>query len=168
MEIIEASDFSAEDAAALSDGEADPYETDHLAISWAPKDRHVLLFEDGQLVAHAGYLLIEVQADGMGIPGVGLGSVMVRRPMRGHGIGPRLVQETTSRMSAVGRSFALLFCRDVRLRFYERMGWQRVLTPVTVEQQEGPIVMPLFTCWFSFDEKCPPPTKHLQVVGPPF
>lgn len=168
MEITEPSIFSAGEAALLSDGVADPYGTDHLAISWAPKNHHVLFSETGRLVAHAGYLLIEVEADGVRTPGVGLGSVMVQPSLRGQGIGARLVQETTSRMGTVGRPFALLFCRDIRLPFYERMGWRRVGAEVTVEQEHGLLTMPLLTCWFSFDQDCHPPIERLRVLGPPF
>jgi predicted N-acetyltransferase YhbS len=168
MELTEPSSFSTADAALLSEGEADPYGTDHLSILWTPKDRHVLFWQDGELLAHAGYLLIEVEADGCRIPGVGLGSVMVKPSLRGQGTGSRLVQETTARMEAIGRPFALLFCRDVRLPFYERLGWRRVAPEVTVDQEQGLMIMPLLTCWFSFDQDCPPPSERLRLLGPPF
>ena len=168
MEFTEPSTFSAAEATVLSDGEGDPYGTNHLGISWAPKDHHVVLSKAGQLVAHAGYILIAVEADGVRIPGVGLGSVMVHPSMRGEGIGSRLVQATTARMGAVGRPFALLFCRDIRQPFYERMGWRRVCTEVTVDQEQGLLTMPLLSCWFSFDQDCHPPEERLRVLGPPF
>jgi GNAT superfamily N-acetyltransferase len=168
MEVTEPPTFSAAEATLLSDGEANPYGTDGLAISWAHKDHHVVLSESGRLVAHAGFLLIEVEADGVRIPGVGLGSVMVQPSRREQGIGSRLVQETTARMGAIGRPFALLFCRDIRLPFYEQMGWGRVAPEVTVDQEQGPMIMPLLTCWFSFDQDCHPPRDQLRLLGPPF
>ena len=168
MEVTEPPTFSAAEATLLSDGEADPYGTDDLAISWAHKDHHVVLSESGRLVAHAGFLLIEVEADGVRLPGVGLGSVMVQPSRREQGIGSRLVQETIARMGAIGRPFALLFCRDIRLPFYEQMGWRRVAPEVIVDQEQAPMIMPLLTCWFSFNQECHPPRDQLRVLGPPF
>jgi GNAT superfamily N-acetyltransferase len=168
MDVVERSRFSDAEAALLSVGETDPYGTDHLAISWAPKDHHVLLSDEGQIVAHAGYLSIQVEADDVRMPGVGLGGVMVHASLRGQGIGTRLIQETMVRMGRIGNPFALLFCRDVRLPFYERMGWRQVLPGVTVDQEQSQMTMPLLTCWFSFDERYGPPTEHLRVLGPPF
>ncbi len=168
IEITEPSTFSAAEAALLSDGLSDPYGTDRLAISWAPKDHHVCFSEAGRLVAHAGYLLIDVEADGVRIPGVGLGSVMVHPSLRGQGIGARLVQETTDRMKMTGRPFALLFCREIRLPFYRRLGWRRVDPEVSVEQEHELMTMPLLTCWFSFEQDCIAPSNRLRVLGPPF
>jgi GNAT superfamily N-acetyltransferase len=168
IEITEPSTFTAAEAALLSGGLSDPYGTDRLAISWAPKDHHVCFSEAGRLVAHAGYLLIDVEADGVRIPGVGLGSVMVHPSLRGQGIGARLVQETTDRMKMTERSFALLFCRDIRLPFYRRLGWCRVGAEVSVEQEHEPMMMPLLTCWFSFEPDCIAPSDRLRVLGPAF
>jgi predicted N-acetyltransferase YhbS len=93
---------------------------------------------------------------------------MVHPSFRDEGVGSRLVRETIVSMRRIGSPFALLFCRDIRLPFYERMGWRRVNPEVTVDQEQGPLVMPLMTCWFSFDQQCDPPTGQLRVLGPPF
>jgi GNAT superfamily N-acetyltransferase len=168
IEITEPSTFSAAQAELLSDGAPDPYGTNRLAISWAPKDHHVCFSEAGRLIAHAGYLLIDVEADGVRLPGVGLGSVMVHPSQRGQGIGARLVQETTARMKMSGRPFALLFCREIRLPFYQRLGWRRIDPEVSVEQDHERMTMPLLTCWFSFAQDCIAPSSRLEVLGPPF
>jgi predicted N-acetyltransferase YhbS len=168
MEITEPSTFSPAEEALLTDGMSDTYGTDRLAIAWAPKDHHVCFSEAGRVVAHAGYLLIDVEADGVRIPGVGLGSVMVHRSLRGQGIGTRLVQETTDRMKMTGRPFALLFCREIRLPFYRRLGWRHVAPEVSVEQNHELMTMPLLTCWFSFEQDCLAPSNRLEVLGPPF
>jgi GNAT superfamily N-acetyltransferase len=167
MEFTEVPEFSLEDAAALAGGEPDPYGTDHLAIAWRPKDRHVVVTEEGRVIGHAGFLPIEVEADGGRLPGTGLGGVMIHPTSRGRGIGELLVRETTALMGASGRPFAMLFCRDVRLAFYERMGWQQVHGEVIVDQESGPLVMPLFTCWYPFatDREVP---AAVRVLGLPF
>ncbi len=168
VDVTEVPEFSLQDAAVLADGVADPYGTDHLAIIWKPKDHHVVVTEDGRTIAHAGFLPIEVEADGTRLLGVGLGGVMVHRSLRGRGIGEFLVRETTTRMGSTGRPFGLLFCRDVRLPFYQRMGWRRVEGDVTVDQEGGPIVMPLETCWYSFTPDHEVPVAGLKVLGMPF
>jgi predicted N-acetyltransferase YhbS len=168
MDFIEVEAFSPAEAMALADGEADPYGTANLDITWAPKDRHVVLVENGRVVAHAGFLPIEVEVASKRSAGVGLGSVMVHRALRGRHVGERLVEETTAHMRQMNRPFAMLFCRDVRLAFYERLGWRRISGEVTVDQDGGPVVMPLSSCWLSFEEGAPPPSGDLRVLGLPF
>jgi len=168
MEISEVSGFSREDATALAGGEVDPWGTEHLAITWKPADRHVVVTEGGRTIGHAGFLPIEVEVDGSQLPGVGLGGVMVHPSVRGRGIGEYLVRETTVKMSSTGRSFGMLFCRDVRLPFYERMGWRQVDGEVIVDQERGPMVMPLLTCWYSFTSGHEVPSAGLRVLGLPF
>ena len=168
MEVAEVPRFGQDDAAALAGGEGDPYGTDHLGITWTPKDRHVVITDAGRTIAHAGFLAIEVEVEGTRIPGVGLGGVMVHPTFRGRGIGVFLLEETISRMRSTGRPFALLFCRDVRLAFYERMGWQRVPGDVTVDQESGPLVMPLLTCWYTFDPERAAAPENVRLLGLPF
>jgi len=168
VDVMKVGTFSTEDAASLADGEADPYGTDQLGITWRPKDHHVVLVDSGRVVAHAAFLPIEVEMADERLAGAGLGSVMVHRAFRGRGVGQRLIKETTTHMRALNRSYGLLFCRDARLGFYERLGWRRVLGEVTVDQESGPIVMPLFTCWRSFDGGTPSLTDDLRLIGLPF
>jgi predicted N-acetyltransferase YhbS len=168
MEVREVAAFSPDDEAELTGGEADPYGTEHLEIAWQPKDRHVILADHGRLIAHAGFVPIEIETAGSRLDGLGLGGVMVARTHRGQGIDGHLVQETTDRMRATGRSFAMLFCRQARLAFYRRLGWEPVPGTVTVDQDEGPIVMPLLTCWLSLDGQQPPPAGDVRLLGAPF
>lgn len=168
MEVREVPVFSSADAAALADGEEDPYGTDGLGLSWRPKDHHVVVSEHGRVIGHAGFLPIEVETANGRREGVGLGSVLVHRSFRGRGTGERLVRETAARMRAMDRSFGLLFCRDVRLAFYEHLGWRRIPGEVTVDQEEGPIVMPLLTCWLPFDDAEGQPPDSVRLLGLPF
>jgi predicted N-acetyltransferase YhbS len=167
-EVMEIPTFSLEEAAALAGGETDPYGTDQLAITWQPKDRHVVVIEKGRTIGHAGFLPIEVEVGGTRVPGVGLGGVMVHPSVRGRGVGGSLVRETTARMGSTGRPFAMLFCRDVRLAFYERMGWERVDGDVIIDQESGPMVMPLLTCWYRFTPGQDLPAAGLRLLGLPF
>jgi GNAT superfamily N-acetyltransferase len=168
VEVTEVPEFSQEDAAALAGGDADPYGTEHLAITWRPPDRHVVVTDDGATIGHAGFLLIEVEVDGVELRGVGLGGVMVHPDRRGRGIGENLVRETTSRMGSLRRSFGMLFCRDARLPFYERMGWRKVGGDVVADQVRGPIVMPLNACWYPFSSDLEVPSSGVRVLGLPF
>jgi len=62
----------------------------------------------------------------------------------------------------------LLFCRDVLLAFYEQNGWRRVSTEVTVDQEQGTIVMPLSTCWLPLESGYVLPNEALRLYGLPF
>jgi GNAT superfamily N-acetyltransferase len=168
VDVTEVGEFSLEDAAALAGGEADPYGTERYGITWRPPDRHVVVSEDGQTIGHAGFLPIEVEVDGEHLSGVGLSSVMVHPAHRGRGIGENLVRETTARMESTGRPFAALFCRDVRLAFYGRMGWRQVEGEVVADQKSGPILMPLFMCWYPFSRDLGVPQSGVRVLGMPF
>ncbi len=154
----------------LLDGETDPYDTDHLGITWDSKTRHLLLVDaDGRLIAHAGWSMVELESGRHGpISGVGLGGVLVHRDQRGHGVGALLIQEATNRMGKLDRPIGLLFCRPVRVPFYERNGWRRATNEVTVDQPGGLLVMPLEMCWFPFEPHASLPAGRLRLSGLPF
>jgi GNAT superfamily N-acetyltransferase len=167
MEVREVSTFSPEEAAQLEDGEEDPWGPP-LDITFQPQHRHVVLVDSDQVVGHAGFLPIEVETDGTRLAGIGLGGVMIHRRHRGQAMGGHLVEETTKRMRATGRPLAMLFCGEPRLAFYRRLGWQQLTGTVTVDQEAGAVVMPLLTCWLSFNDDGVPPTGDLRLLGLPF
>ena len=163
------SEFPARESLLLVDGEPDPYGTDHLGITWAGKDSHLVCVDDSGVIAHAGWSTVELETAGHGqISGVGLGSVLVHRERRGNGIGALLVGEATTRMEKVGRPIGLLFCRPVRVSFYERNGWRRAANEVTVDQPGGRLVMSLEMCWFPLEQHASLPGGPLRLTGLPF
>ncbi len=161
--------LSEEESTALLDGEADPYSTDDLGITWAAKEHHLLALDNGLVVAHAGWLPVEFESEtGARLPGAGLGSVMVRHDRRGHGLGVTLIREAADGMRDLGRPFGFLFCRPVRLAFYQRNGWQGVTDEVVVDQPDGPLVMPLHTCWTALAPDAVLPPGRLRLASLPF
>ncbi len=169
MEIIELGDFGPDQYDQIVDGEPDPYGTDHLAIDWKDKTGHVALVEEGWVLAHAGWVPADVRVETGGtLPVVGLGGVMVHRDHRGRGLGHRLVAAAMERMGRLERPVGLLFCRPVRIPFYDRLGWHPLTSQVTADQSAGPIVMPLVTCWTPLRVGATVPDSPLHVEGLPF
>ncbi len=153
----------------LVDGEDDAFGTDGLGIVWRDKTEHLGLVLDGRVVGHAGWVGSAVETDsGQRTDVVGLGGVLVHRDHRGRGLGGQLVRGATARMGDGGVPIAMLFCRTVRTAFYGRLGWQPIAGEVTADQPEGPIVMPLVTCWTSLAEGAHLPPGGLRVDGLPF
>jgi len=92
----------------------------------ADKIGHVVLRDGGSLVAHAGWLPIEITIDARPVLAVGLGGVLVHRSCRGRGLGAVIVTAAMERMRELGRPMGLLFCHQDRVAFYERLGWRAV------------------------------------------
>jgi predicted N-acetyltransferase YhbS len=161
--------FGPDDYAEIVDGEQDPFGTDELGIVWRAKTSHVGLREEGRLIGHAGWVPAEVESpSGASFEILGLGSVMVHRRRRGHGIGGRLVLGAMERMGQVDGSVAMLFCRHLRLPFYQRLGWLPIDRTVTADQPTGTVAIPLVTCWTPLVEGAGLPDADLHVVGLPF
>lgn len=161
--------FGPDDYAEIVDGEPDPYGTDGLGIVWRTKTSHIGLREEGRLIGHAGWVPAEVEStSGASLKILGLGSVMMHRDRRGHGVGGRLVLEAMHRMREVGEPVAMLFCRHARLPFYERLGWLPIHGTVTADQPTGEVAIPLVTCWTPLVEGAELPDADLHVVGLPF
>lgn len=169
VQLVDMPQFGPDDYAEIVDGEPDPFGTDGLGIEWRGKTSHVGLREEGRLVGHAGWVPAKVESmSGATFEVLGLGGVMVHRDRRGNGVGHRLVLGTMDRMRELGDSVAMLFCRDQRLPFYERLGWLPIHGTVTADQTNGMITVPLVTCWTPLVEGAALPDTDLHVVGLPF
>jgi predicted N-acetyltransferase YhbS len=169
MKLIDLPDFGLDDQEQIVDGEADPYDSDHLGIVWRDKSGHVGLTEEDRLIAHAGWVPIQVQGTtGQVVDVLGLGGVMVHRDFRGKGAGRQVVLGAMTRMVEVGGSIGMLFCGSHRLSFYERIGWFQIDKTVTADQPTGLITMPLVTCWTPLIDGAIPPATNLHIEGLPF
>jgi len=169
MDLIDLPEFGPDRRQLIVDGESDPYGTDHLGIIWRDKTGHVGIVEEGRLIAHAGWVSVQVrEATGQILNALGFGGVMVHRDYRGRGVGQTLVSGAMEQMRQLNESIAMLFCRTVRLPFYERLGWRSVGGTVTADQPDGLLVMPLETCWTPLTAGAGPPRADLHVEGLPF
>jgi predicted N-acetyltransferase YhbS len=169
VELTDLSDFTADDMAIIEDGEVDPYGTDALGITWREKSGHIGLKEAGRLIAHAGWVPVQMRSEtGVPVAAVGLGGVMVHRDYRGQGLGGQLVLGAMQRMRELSRPIGLLFCRTERVAFYERLGWRLVQGGVTADQNSGSIVMPMRTCWTPLVDGASLTATELTIEGLPF
>jgi GNAT superfamily N-acetyltransferase len=168
VELVDLPDFGPDDVALVVDGEVDPYATAHLPIEWRQKSSHVGLVDEGHLIATAGWVPARVRTGSGPVDVLGLGGVMVHRQRRGHGVGAVLVAGTMRRMAESGGALGMLFCRPVRLAFYQRLGWHRIDAEVTADQPGGPVIMPLLTCWTPLAPGATMPLGELHVEGLPF
>ena len=146
-DIRELAEMPADDWQALFAGETDPFEIEHLHLSWRPKDVHFVLYSDGRAVSHVSVVLRHaVRVGGRRIDVTGVAGVITRPDLRRRGLAALLLQhairETQPR---AGSAFALLFCRPDRAALYGRLGWMEVASAVHVEQPAGIIEAPLRT-----------------------
>jgi hypothetical protein len=72
------------------------------------------------------------------------------------------------RMAERGVALGMLFCRPVRLAFYQRLGWRLIEARVTADQPEGPVTMPLLACWTPLTPGATMPMGELHVEDLPF
>lgn len=160
VELTELPAYGESERAEILDGDVDPAGVADLGLVWQDKIGHVVLRDHGRVVAHAGWLPIQLQIDGQPLSGVGLGGVLVHRSLRGGGLGATVVRAAMDRMRQFGRPIGLLFCHRHLVSYYGRLGWQELSDPVTVQQPAGPVAMPLATCW------TPLAAKALRIDGP--
>jgi len=169
MELIDLPEFGPDRYQQIVDGESDPFGTDYLSIVWRDKSRSRR--DNGRGTPH--------RSCGMGLgPGAGSdGSDPQRIGIRGSDGSPRLPWprcrselglRRNGKMRELDESIAILFCRPVRLAFYERLGWLSVGGTVTADQPDGLLVMPLETCWTPLVTGAQLPEKDLHIEGLPF
>lgn len=169
MELVELGRLSGAQQAELEGDEPHPWGLTGEGLEWRPKDHHVGLRDaDGALVAVAGWLITEVEAQGRRIPVVGIGGVIVAARCRGQGLGRRVIAEVIARAQRLGPEIALLFCAPARVSLYERRGFVRVSDPVVVGQAGGRLKIPMETMWRPLREAAALPAGPLNIAGLPF
>jgi GNAT superfamily N-acetyltransferase len=113
-------------------------------LSWRPKDLHFLLYSGGEPVSHVGILkhVVTVNAESVTVGGVG-GVVTVPEAQK-KGFARRLMQHTAKFFEREWKvAGGLLFCLPEMVAYYEALGWQRLESPVLIEQPNGKIASPL-------------------------
>jgi predicted N-acetyltransferase YhbS len=153
----------------LMGGELMPFGTWGQGIEWRTKDLHVVVRDsDGRLTASTGLLLAEVDVAGRSFPVVGIGGVIVARTHRGRGLARAVVEGALRRAATMGPDLAMLFCHADKVALYDRLGFELLDAPVTVEQSTGPFTMPQHSMWRALRVGAGWPAGAVAVRGRPF
>jgi GNAT superfamily N-acetyltransferase len=124
--------------------EEDVFGESGFHLTWAPKERFFTVYADGRLVANASVVRRAVAAGGRPVPVVGLGGVVTRPEARGAGHARAAVDAAVRYgREVLGADFAMLVCLPKLRPFYERLGFEALSDPVTIEQPRGNVVSPL-------------------------
>jgi predicted GNAT family N-acyltransferase len=170
LELVELGPLTEQDWTDLVENEREPFGPMGAGLEWRPKDRHVALrAQDGRLVAVAGAVVAAVTiADKLRMEVVGIGSVMVRRPLRGQGLMSRLVVPLRRLAEGMGPDQAMLFCRPGLVELYRGLGYVEIAAPVWADQPQGRIEMPQVAMWQALRTGAEWPPGRVDVRGPPF
>lgn len=169
MEVVEFGRLADAQRDELEGEEPDPFDAEGATLRFRPKDHHVALRGgNGRLIASAGLVTVEVDVAGDRFPAVGLGGVIVNAESRGRGLARRVVQEALDRARTMGPTFVLLFCHDDRAGLYERLGFTKVSSPVSVRQPTGFANMSLCTMWRALRPGAKWPSGTVVIHDLPF
>lgn len=169
MRAIELANVHSGQWRALQGDEPHPWGGEAEALTWAPKTDYVgVPAEDGELLAMAAVLVAEVTAGEEAFSVAGVGGVIVRPDMRGHGLARLVVDAILEVAARLGPERAMLFCREPLVAIYERFGFQRIDAPVTAAQPDGRVEMPLRAMWRALRPGATWPPGPVAVLGEPF
>lgn len=168
MEIVDLGHLSDEERAQLEGDEVDPFDGAGMTLQYRGKDRHVVLRDDGRLVASAGLTEAEVEVAGERFAVAGLGGVIVNADRRGQGLAKRIVEVALNRAEATGLPFVILFCHSDRVGLYERLGFATITSPVRVQQPDGfePVTQRMM--WRPLQQSGSWPRGNVTVYNLPF
>lgn len=107
-------------------------------VQWAATQWAVLIWDEANLVSHAGVLTREGKYNDMTVLLGGIGGVKTHPQARRRGYaGVGLVKAGEFLRDECGVDFSLLVCREELLNYYERFGWQHFRGDVIVTQSSG-------------------------------
>jgi GNAT superfamily N-acetyltransferase len=170
MEIVELRETTPQQWRALEAGEREPWGGLAEGLAWADKQR-LLGFRgaDGELVAIAGALIAEIDVGGVErFDVVGIGSVFVTARQRGHGLARALLESLLVVAEDMGPERAMLFCRPQLTALYGKLAFTEIHVPVSAQQPDGEIEMPLRAMWRPLREGSSWPQGRVKVLGLPF
>src|SRR5437764_6194434 len=153
MELVEFGSLTEAHRRELEGDEPDPFDATGITMQFRAKDRHVGLRDGaGRLVASAGIVIVDVEAERRRFPVVGFGGVIVNAQHRGRGLGREVVQAAIRNARSLGPAFAMLFCHLDRAGLYQKLGFSPVGAEVVVQQSAGYASMPQQTMWCALRE----------------
>lgn len=171
MEVVELEGVGAGERDQVIAREEQPWggEAEGEALEWAEKERHLgLRGEDGRLLALAGLIRARVGVDGVELPVVGVGGVIVTRSKRGKGLSRPLLERALELAAGLGPAHAMLFCREPLMAMYAKFGFQAIEPPVRAQQESGPVEMPMRAMWRALHDGAVWPAGTVTVLGLPF
>ncbi len=138
IEVVSEHELQPEDREALEEWSRELFGEAEDKYDWARPDWRVLVREAGVLAAHAAISQRTVSANGEPARVGGIGGVMSPRKFQGKGHAKIAMLRTHEYMrETLGLEFGFLFCSAPLLRYYQRLGWERIEGPVTFAQDEG-------------------------------
>ncbi|MGD0197737.1 MAG: GNAT family N-acetyltransferase [Solirubrobacteraceae bacterium] len=168
MEVVDLGPLTDAERAQLEGDEVDPFDGAGITLQFRGKDRHVVLRDDGRLVASAGLTEADVEVAGQRFRVAGLGGVIVNADHRGQGLARHVVEAALSRAESTGLSFVVLFCHPDRAGLYERLGFATVSSPVRVQQSHGFEPMTQRMMWRALEQIGSWPEGDVTVYDLPF
>ena len=147
--------LSPEDADRLFRWGENIFDTAHLNLTYRAKDprdrRFVLYDEEGAPVSHAGVLTHNARANGKAVLIGGIGGVVTVPGARRCGHAALLLRHATDFLRKEWKAdFALLFCIDRMLPYYQRLGWRKVSCDVLIDQPSGRLPCPFHVMTIPF------------------
>jgi predicted GNAT family N-acyltransferase len=142
-------------------------------LEWARKQHHFGVRDhDGRLVALAGVVTMPVSVAGHEFAVAGIGSVIVTPRMRGTGLGRAVFERALACAQQLGPEFAMLFCMPDKVALYEKFAFALIADPVTAEQPQGRIEVPMRAMWRVLEHVgaggAQFPAGTVDVLGLPF
>jgi GNAT superfamily N-acetyltransferase len=168
MEVVHVEDVSDAEGDELYDGEDDPFAGVGEGIRWRPKELHTVGREDGRTVSHVGLTVAVAEAAGAAFAVVGVGGVLVARRERGRGRLRPVLEAALARAETLGPRYALLFCAAYREGIYAGFGFRPLAAAVTVDQPDGPAVMPVSSMWRPLQPGAAWPEGPVRLRSLPF
>jgi GNAT superfamily N-acetyltransferase len=157
VEIRRSSQLSPEEARRLFGWSDNIFGTAGLNLTNRSKDgveRFVLYAGDEGPLSHVGVLRHRGSANGLPALVGGIGGVVTIPDAQKRGYAALVVQHATEFLRREWNvDFALLFCVDRMVRYYERLGFQTVRCEVLVDQPAGKIPSPFNVMTLAFDPR---------------
>ena len=130
------------------------FDTAHLTLTYRAKDsrdRRLVLYEAQVPVSHAGVLQHHGRANGRQALIGGIGGVVTVPAAQRRGYAGQLLRHAAAFLRDEWKvDFALLFCIDQRVRFYQRLEWAEVPGEVLIDQPHGKVPCPFHVMTLAF------------------
>jgi len=169
LELVELGALSRRDWLELTERDPAAFGAATAGLIYRDKKCHLgLRSRHGRLVAVVGWAVIAVEVDGHEpFEVVGMGSLIVRRDRRGHGLSGALSAAARTRAALLGPDRAMLFCEPRLVDLHRRRGYSLIEAPVRVEQPGTRIEMPIPAMWRPIRPSTWP-AGRVDVLGLPF